>query len=49
MQVREEAERPRTPLVAFFSILLSSSGFTYERKPWATQAGGRTYRYVKLQ
>ena len=22
MQVREEAERPRTPLVAFFSILL---------------------------
>ena len=23
MQVREEAERPRTPLVAFFSILLS--------------------------
>ena len=23
MQVREEAERPRTPLVAFFSILLT--------------------------
>ena len=24
MQVREEAERPRTPLVAFFSILLTA-------------------------
>ena len=24
MQVREEAERPRTPLVAFFSILLKA-------------------------
>ena len=31
MEVREEAERPRTPLADFFSILLSCAGRTESR------------------